>query len=396
MHPDTGPRAIRDDEYEECLAVQDGSFRLPPGYFVRYFEGDPWYKNDYCRVYSLNGKIVSALHICRREIRIGSVTLLMGGIGNVGTQMEHRHKGYSSQVLLDSARVMDDEGMDVSFLYTGIHGFYERVGWRTCPTPFLTGRLKPGSRSDGGYTARDYDETKDAASLLSIYDEFNAGRAMSAVRNEFLWRNFAMHKFHPPWTIRFAEKDGKPVAYSVSFVKESTLMFDEVGFVPGHRDALGLLMRQAADEALQQGSERVRIEPGTDADVSAVAEDIAQDLEFQYKGWTMVRFFNLQRMFQRLLQELSIRARAKSLNGSVCIETEIGSTAIESDGSEVRIIPMVEAEGKVYLTQPDLARLIFGTESIRNAESKFAGPASAFLLDLFPLQPFVYWEADMF
>ncbi|MDO8589479.1 MAG: GNAT family N-acetyltransferase [Armatimonadota bacterium] len=397
MVDETGPRAIRDEEYEACLAMLDRAFTFTlDGYFVHYVRGDPWFKNDYCRVYLDNGRIVSALNICRREVRVGSVTLTMGGIGNVGTDPEYRGKGYSSQVLRDAALVMRDDGMDFSILYTGINGFYERLGWRTLPVPYLWGKLRAAESSGGPYTIRHYDVGKDAAALLRIYDQFNAGLLMSAVRTEHYWRKFCLHEYHPAWTILLAENDSQPVAYTMTRVAENMLVFDELGYLSGHEQGLGVLMRKAAEDALDKSASEVRVEPATDETVTALASEIARGFEFRHTNYGMVLFFDLNRTFSRLLPELDKRVQATGLAGSVTIDTEVGSIGLRSDGAGIAIVATSDTDSRAKLTQPDLARLIFGMGPVQDVKSEVAEPARQFLSTLFPPRPFVYWHADMF
>jgi predicted acetyltransferase len=392
---DNRSRAILDSEHDECLAMLDTAFDWTPnGYFTHYLKGDPWYKNDYCRVYSIDGRIVSSVNICRRQVRVGSATLTLGGIGNVGTDPEFRGRGYSSLVLKDCVEVMDQEEMDFSVLYTGIHGFYHRIGWRVLPIPFLAGKLKHVNISASSYAVRPYTEN-DAASLLRIYDAYSSQLVMTAIRTEPYWRAFCMHECHPPWTVLLAEDASGPVAYVISHIdKETTLVFDELGVMPGHERALELLVKTAVNSGMEAKATDLKMEPITDPTVIAVADAIVDKVEIQYWNYGMVMFFDLQRTFTRLLPELSRRAKAVKLVGSAHIETEIGSIGLKSDGEQVTIVDT--ADGKAYVSQPDLARLIFGMEPARDPETDMSGSAGEFLTRLFPIEPSVYWPADMF
>jgi len=392
-------RAVLESERSACLKLLDLAFEWAEnGYFVRYFEGDPWYKDHYCRVYTHEGRIVSALNICRREVRVGRARLIMGGIANVGTDPEHRRKGYSSEVMRDSIRVMESEEMDFSLLYTGRYGFYGRLGWRVVDPPYLAGRLRAleASAGEDKYHIRLYDEQRDAARLLSIYDQFNAERALTVARTESLWRNFSLHKYRSPWTIALAEVGAGPVAYTLSLVKEKTLQFHEVGFASGHQSALGVLMRRAAVEALGQGVEEVTIEPAGDVSVIAEATRIAEDLQTKPGLHAMLLFFNPRRMLTRLLPELDTRVLEAGLRGSAAIETEVGCAGLISDGSKVEVVEPSDSMPRARLTQPDLARLVFGMGPISDADSEVCEEAKEFLSRLFPRQPCVYWEADKF
>jgi len=294
-------------------------------------------------------------------------------------------------------RTMDAEGMDFSVLYTGRYAFYGRVGWRCFSTPKLVGRLKPAaSERDDRYSIRSYVEQKDAAALLKIYDEFNAGRPATAVRTEAYWRGFVMHRFHAPWRIALAEKESTPVAYTMSLVKDRTLAVQELGFARGHEAALATLLKDAAEHATANGAEEVQLEPPGDPAVVSAASEIANKLDVGQTGHGMIMFLNPTRTFGRLLPELSKRARLGDLRGSAAIEMEVGSVGLEADGKRVTLIDPVEAVDTAKLTQPDVARLVFGIGPVEDAESEMTNGAREFLSALFPLQPFVYWTADKF
>jgi len=399
MTADPNVRAILDSERAQCLDMLDRVYSDDPnGYFIRCFDGDPYYKNDYCRVYVEDGRIVSSLHICRREVCVGRARLVMGGIANVCTDPDYRRKGYSSAVLLDSARLMDAEEMDFSVLFTGKHGFYDRVGWRTLPITYLAGKLREPTLTadEEHYEAAPYEPDRDAPALLAVHEQSSGEMLMTAVRDESLWRNFIMHKFHPPWRIALARDRARVVAYTMSRLDDSTLAFDEVGFTPGHDAALSLLMKQAAQEAIGQGTHEVYLGPASHPGVMAIASGIAEGLETRPLDHTMIRFFNPERTFRRLLPELDRRVKGSRLTGSVTIRTEIGDVTLTSDGSHVEIAQPPESSNEATLTQPDLARLIFGMGPAQDAESRVSEGVMAFLDRLFPPQPFVYWEADTF
>lgn len=395
MAEDLRPRAILDSEHDQCLEMLDRAFDwLPNGYFAHYLSGDPCYKNDYCRVYSVDGRIVSSVNICRREIRVGSSSLVLGGIGNVGTDPDCRGKGYSSEILKDCVKVMDDEEMDFSLLYTGIHGFYHRIGWRVLPIPYISGHLKRVDVRTSNYIVRSYSEN-DAALLLKIYDAFSSPIMQTAIRTVEYWQTFCMHEYHPPWKILLAEDASGPVAYAISHIdKETLLVFDELGCLPGHELALDLLIRTTVNDGIDSNATDLKIELISQPFVTAIANSVVDKLDIQYWNYGMVMFFNLHRTFGRLLPELSRRAKAAGLRGSALIETEIGSIALKFDGETVSIAG--GAEAKAYITQPDLARLMFGMEPVKDPETDISGPAADFLSTLFPVLPSVYWPADMF
>src|SRR5579871_394659 len=65
----------------------------------------------------LNGESVSSLEVIDLVMRIGSSAVRMGGIGGVGTEGEHRNKGYARRVLENSNTWMEANGFDCATLF---------------------------------------------------------------------------------------------------------------------------------------------------------------------------------------------------------------------------------------------------------------------------------------
>src|SRR5579862_21490 len=135
-------RAIHAEEREECLALW---CTVWPGdsdaYFRRYFYGDVEWLPYYTQVGVLDGKIVSAVHICKRSVACGDYRLTMGGIANVATLPEYRGRGYNMQCLKRAIEIMEADAMDFSLLGTGINDYYARQGFVTWPYPWLACKI---------------------------------------------------------------------------------------------------------------------------------------------------------------------------------------------------------------------------------------------------------------
>ena len=137
-----------------------------PAYFRRYFYGDVECLPYYTQVGVLDGKIVSAVHICKRTVACGEFQLTMGGIANVATLPEYRGRGYNTRCLQSAIAVMEADAMDFSLLFTGIDDYYRRQGYETLSVEELYGSIRPGIVSarnsavyctgrGGGRSARD-------------------------------------------------------------------------------------------------------------------------------------------------------------------------------------------------------------------------------------------------
>ncbi|MDM7461608.1 MAG: GNAT family N-acetyltransferase, partial [bacterium] len=130
-------RELRPSEQAECLDLWAQVFSPSHDYFERYFQ-DPLWQPRYTRVCAVDGKLVAAMQMVRRPVRLtNGQTLWMAGIANVATLPEYRGRGYASQLLLDLHRVMDADDFAFGLLFTGIHDVYgshggDGLGLRLC------------------------------------------------------------------------------------------------------------------------------------------------------------------------------------------------------------------------------------------------------------------------
>src|SRR5690242_20576154 len=78
----------------------------------------------------IDGHAVSGLWVVPFTLRIGAATVRMDGIAGVGTETEHRRRGYSRRVLEATVRWMQQGDAPLSMLY-GIPDFYPKFGYAT-------------------------------------------------------------------------------------------------------------------------------------------------------------------------------------------------------------------------------------------------------------------------
>jgi hypothetical protein len=131
-----GLRQEQDQELKQwaefCASVFADKNPPPPStYFERHFTNDPLARLDWIRVVLYNDKIVSSCRIFHRDVSLGGGTYITaGGIGEVCTSKQHRHRGLSKLLLQDSLTIMKSHGFSLSFLHAAPEFFpvYERGG----------------------------------------------------------------------------------------------------------------------------------------------------------------------------------------------------------------------------------------------------------------------------
>lgn len=99
-----------------------------------------WSGSEWHVIGRLAERIVSIAGILKRRIRVGEVTLEVGGIGGVATHPDYQKHGYGSAVMQRAAEFMQDDlhvefGLLVCDQETA--SFYGKLGWQISPAELV-------------------------------------------------------------------------------------------------------------------------------------------------------------------------------------------------------------------------------------------------------------------
>ncbi|MCX7926009.1 MAG: GNAT family N-acetyltransferase [Fimbriimonadales bacterium] len=192
-------RDLRPEEQAACLDLWAQVFAPSHDYFERYFH-DPLWQPRYTRVCEVGGKLVAAMQLVRRPVRIGNGrTVWMAGIANVATLPEYRGRGYASQLLQDLHAVMDSEDFAFGLLFTGIHDFYGRLGWERLPLPLYQATPMPIDISGWRFRVA---ESDDLPRIQRWYAARYANYPLSVQRDDPYWRIWTRWD-DPQWRSKF-------------------------------------------------------------------------------------------------------------------------------------------------------------------------------------------------
>jgi predicted acetyltransferase len=386
-------RAIHPDEFEACLDVWDAAFSdTPREYFRKYFTGDPWFHPEYTRCAFEGNRMVSAVQIVRREVRVGQATLTLGGIANVGTVPAYRSKGYSSQLLRDAITVMENDGFDFSMLFTGIHGFYARLGWENLPVKVMHAEIRPElPLPEGGYRIRPLADA-DLEALCACYEQCNAGRSFTVVRSPAYLRGWTGWEERTPPDVYVAEAAGKVVGYIVASIGES-LSVTEVGWLPAYSECVFALMLHATRMAAERQVTQARLHIPRDPALMGVVRNLFHRFTW-HEYLPMVRVIRLQPLVNKLLPELSRRIQAVGAKGTVRLRLPSGTIGLRASGDEVT--RDANALPEVAITQAQFLGLVFGLVGAEELPEPVPSQTRALLNVMFPRQPAIYWAWDGF
>ena len=342
----------------------------------------------------LDGKSVSHLGVVDLHMHVGSAVIGCGGIAGVGTDKDHRQRGYARQVLKDSLSFMREEGYHLSALF-GIPDFYHKVGYAPgileCEAQLTT---RYAERAEERHTVRDYAEG-DAQHIARIYETVYGRHTGSIARDPERWPGFRRGTH---WTSRygaFIVLDGDDIVGYACYdldVNRCSLA-EAVCTLPS---AYETIVARAARLAWERRLGRITLHTAPDDPLLAYCRRYGVEVKTTYTscGAGMVRVINQDTLLDTLRPLL--QARAQNALG-----TDSGRLTFKTDLSTTTIA--LGAGGDHYevsLPQWMLAQWVVGYRSVDDGllgnDAQADVEALPLLRALFPVgNPYIHW-ADRF
>ncbi len=289
-------RALHPEEQAECLDLWARVFSPSHDYFERYFR-DPLWQPHYTRVCEVGDRLVAAMQMVRRPVRLrNGQTLWMAGIANVATLPEYRGRGFASHLLQDLHAVMDAEEFAFGLLFTGIHDFYGRHGWERLPLPLY--EATPALTDLAGWRFR-VAEPDDLPFIQRWYEAFYSDHPLSAQRDDAYWRIWTRWD-DPKWRSKFylaEDSSGTArgyVALETHYATDSqgnrvvrAISLAELGSASGDTDTRRALIGFASQTAHMAGASLEIYLPETD--IQQLVRPMLPDVQWLGQGSAMVR-----------------------------------------------------------------------------------------------------------
>lgn len=234
--------------------------------FVAQTEGDSTFRLRHGRVAVLDGRVAGYVRIFRRTMLVRGEPVLAGGIGSVATHPEGRGSGIATALLRDAIEQMRREGMRVSYLFTGLPEFYERLGYRIVGQPSfeIDQREAAAATNAGTYEVRAI-EDGEVPRLLAIYERGVATSTGAIVRTRRTWRDATRWLDEDAAGCFVAEHTGALVGYVRSRCRERGHQILEAECLAGHGGAIGDLLAAVARRAIEHGEPIYALVPGDHA-----------------------------------------------------------------------------------------------------------------------------------
>ena len=408
-----GVRALREDERQACINLwcEVWPGKDSPAYFRRYFYGDVENLPYYTQVGVLDGKIVSAVHICKRTVACGDFRLTMGGIANVATLPEYRGRGYNTRCLQGAIATMEADAMDFSLLFTGIDDYYRRQGYETLSVPRVYGIIRSDivSSVNDRYAVRKA-TAEDLFAIRACYDDYNRRRPIAVQRTPAYWRDWMnAHPQNVPQTLRVAAMpDGNVVGYINTGVFTSAVPYstEAIGtrvIEYGTRDGLDAqaeseiapaLLRTVAAEMQAQGQTELRLNIALEPAILQAFGQVVTSVQEHRHGDGMVRLLHRENLLRSVAMGLNDRwIAAGRPPGRLTFATPYGPTTLDATGAFLRVTKEETGDADV-LPQAALFALLFGM--IAFAKALPDDTLHPLITALFPPQASVYYGADGF
>ena len=365
--------------------------------FTNIVKRDPWFDLNNTRACFVNGKAASVVQIFDRAMRIGNCVVRMGAVGSVGTDPSHRRAGYSSGVLRDSVRYMQMSGYDLSILSTGIHSHYARAGWVLHPTYSMDVTLpttRGGVPSD--VTIEQCEPNRDLPALQSIYNQFNANRTGTFVKNSEYWVNRPSWRPYDLSLYWIAKQGGTTVAY----LQVERWEVGEFGYLPDAEEAMIELFCHFFCCAKAEGVQEIN------APVPSASRKMFEKMEcsvrVRERSNIMVLITNFELLLTKVKPLLEARLRDSDFSawtGAIRIRYEADERTLIIRAGEISIAQSSESPDiDLLVSQTQLLKLLFGN---MNAEQVIFSNGLKIheigLLDaLFPTGELFMWRTDRF
>ncbi len=385
------------DDTIECSIRAFGGSEHIQHLFINIVEYDPWFDLNNTRACFVDGKAASVVQIFERPMRIGNCVVRMGGVGSVGTDPPHLRAGYSSGVLRDSVRYMQTAGYDLSILGTGIQSHYARAGWVMYPTYSMEVTLPSTLRETSPDVAVELCELdQDLSALRAIYDQFNASRTGTFVKNAEYWTNRPRWRPYDPSLYWIAKQGGTTVAYLLADQWE----LGEFGHLPDAEEAMIALFDHFFRLAKAEGVQAISAPAPSQS--RKLFEAMGCSVRRRESNNIMFLITNFESLLTKIKPLLEMRLRASDVTGwtgAIRIRYEADERTLIIREGDINVAQNSTApEIDLFVSQTQLLKLLFGNMSAEQIVFSNGLPSReiGLLNALFPAGELFMWRTDRF
>lgn len=240
-------RGSERDQVLDLLALWYGD----RGFFARYNQHDPGFRDELCLVACEGGRIVATAQIFERIVNLRGARVPMGGIGSVYTMEGHRSRGLGSALMRLAVATLEREGFEISLLFAERLDFYARFGWRSVTRQFSALADTRTMRTAAGFRLARFDQERDLQEVAALHRGYSGRFDGAVVRDLAGWRGNLRYAGNPGeyFVVCRRETSDEIAAYARAMMFYGFPMLMEYGYAPEAADAMLALVRHIGEAA---------------------------------------------------------------------------------------------------------------------------------------------------
>ncbi len=257
---------VRGARREEAKAVRDlislafdaesyGPSLEEPAQDIGSSSMDLDHRAENTRVLLVDGRIVSVVHLLRRQAYVHGNHAAMGWISMVATHPDYRGQGHMRHLMMATHSFMRECGLCFCGLMGAQACYSGSLGWRSCgdKLPALPRKyISPATRAtDNEIRARTVMD-EDIPFLSQLYTALNTPRFGPVIRSDEYWRRWSLRR---PWQGIYVVACGAAGPLGYFHISGSTV--DEIGWDHSGRDTQQGTLLAAASWAAEHGHQHV-------------------------------------------------------------------------------------------------------------------------------------------
>jgi len=385
-------RGATQEEQEKVLEYVGGRMGAPREYFDSRFRTCPPANPQDSRIVLIGDRIVSHIRVYRRDLRLRGSVVRSGHLAEVSTHPDFRRQGHGRALLKDCVHYIGSLGSPLSCVWSGVTQFYPCEGWVRFPLISTALHLSLWRCSPSpDVCVRRYQRGTDDRAVAEIYEEYNRGRNLSAVRDAEYWR------LHYSWIsgeeedgFLIAEKQGRAVGYCRA--RRAEMM--EYGVREGHQDAGAMLIDALVRRERRHKTEHLNML--LPADETVVTSDPQRRYALALNENMLMRVIDLKGILDAALETSRERLKAIGFTRTHTIPIDVlgQKCAIRLEQGRAAVERLPASAPGTPLAQTEFFKLMFGA-NIEKDLSAFSRDDRHLLNDLFPADGPVYWRADV-
>lgn len=371
-----------------------------PDYFHALFTSDPTFDPGQIHLAWTGGHIIACAKIYPRVLRIGTVVMPAGGVGNVRTDPRHWHKGLATSLLSECLSAMYLDGMALAPLFSSRHTLFARRGWHAIPEVQLQipARALATVAVDAAQTVvqvRAFDG-HDLDAVMALHEAANAARTGSALRERDDWLSRLTTLDLQGAVPLVAERDAEIVGFAWARPRGQTVEVLEMLLAPWSEDAWAPLLQGV----MARFGDATTLCANLPADYRRlIGHALAPHVTTVVGDDLMLRIVDPARLLHGLVPLLS--ARLRDAGGAVPLTVRIGPLrggAVLRLEHETIAVDHPRRDDEHVLPAGVFLALLLGVESAREHLDAVPLPDAAreTILRLFPAQDWVFWRSDAF